>query len=83
MSDILSALRSSDPIGELEKIKATMNSDKFKSEMQTALKSLSGQNNNRPNPISVSDIKHEYEIKDQLDSYNILDYQDKEEIFNC
>lgn len=54
MSDILSALRSSDPIGELEKIKATMNSDKFKSEMQTALKSLSGQNNNRRNPISTS-----------------------------
>lgn len=54
MSDILSALRSSDPIGELEKIKATMNSDKFKSEMQTALRSLSGQNNNRRNPISTS-----------------------------
>jgi hypothetical protein len=54
MSDILSALRSSDPIGELEKIKATMNSDKFKSEMQTALRSLSGQNNNRRNPVSTS-----------------------------
>jgi hypothetical protein len=38
---------------------------------------------NRPNPIAVSDIKHEYEIKDQLDSDNIVDYQDKEEIFNC
>ena len=31
MGGILDALRSSDPIGELEKIKATMNSDKFKS----------------------------------------------------
>lgn len=54
MGGILDALRSSDPIGELEKIKATMNSDKFKSEMQTALKSLSGQNNNRRNPVSTS-----------------------------
>lgn len=54
MGGILDALRSSDPIGELEKIKATMNSDKFKSEMQTALRSLSGQNNNRRNPISTS-----------------------------
>jgi hypothetical protein len=31
-----------------------MSSDKFKSEMQTALKSLNGQNNNRRNPISTS-----------------------------
>jgi|694.fasta_scaffold00708_4 hypothetical protein len=54
MSGILEALKSGDPIGELEKIKATMSSDKFKSEMQTALKSLNGQNNNRRNPISTS-----------------------------
>jgi hypothetical protein len=54
MAGILEALRSGDPIGELEKIKATMSSDKFKSEMSSALRSLSGNSTTRQNSLSTS-----------------------------
>lgn len=54
MADILSALRSNDPIGELEKIKATMNSDKFKTEMNSALKSLGGNSATKQKSLSLS-----------------------------
>jgi hypothetical protein len=54
MSDIISALKSNDPLEELGKIKATMNSDKFKTEMRSALKSLSGNISGKQKSLSLA-----------------------------
>jgi hypothetical protein len=55
MSGIIDALKSNDPIGELEKIKnAYANEDKFKREVREAVKSLSGPASSKLKKSSIS-----------------------------
>jgi len=55
MGGIIDALKSNDPIGELEKIKnAYANEDKFKREVRDALKSLGGSTSSKLKKSSIS-----------------------------
>ncbi len=54
MSDILGALNSDDPKKSLSKIMESKNSDQFKTEMKSALKSLTGNISSKQKSLSLS-----------------------------